>query len=134
MPLDRRRPRYSTRMLVRYHVWTSQGGQLELGELSAARAADLGANGLFLDGVQLPAGTRLHFFLSLPDGSGCVEGFGRVMHATRSGVGIRLQRMSARDRARLDGYLDERRAIEAAWLTGEDVRRRAEARLGLQPN
>ena len=131
---ERRRPRYSARMPVRYHVWDTRGRRIELGSLVPAKACDIGENGLFLAGAALPAGARLHFFLGLPDGSGCVEGFGQVVHTTPSGVGVRLLRMAAGDRVRLDRYLQERRVIETAWLIGEDVRRRAEAWLRPQPN
>src|SRR6185503_11417823 len=62
----RRAPRWSARIPVRYQVFEPQDGELSLGQLDAARARDIGSDGLFLAGVDQPLGTRLHFFFELP--------------------------------------------------------------------
>lgn len=136
--IDRRRPRWSTRLPVRYQVFDGRSGTLELGSLTAARARDLGERGMFLQQVALPVGTRLHLFFELPESwGGCVEAFGEVVHARPrldvmgneiAGVGVRFSWMSAHDRARLEAYLRERRSIDAACLSAAEVRRRAEER------
>jgi hypothetical protein len=135
----RRAPRWSARIAVRYQVFEPQDGELSLGELDAARARDIGSDGLFLSGVDQPLGTRLHFFFELPESrGGCIEAFGEVVHAGPRldatgfeipGVGVRILRISPRNRARLERYLDERQAIDAACLSAAQVRVRAERRL-----
>ena len=135
-PSERRAPRWSTRLPVRYQVFDARSGQLTLGRLASARARDIGPNGLFLAQVELPESTPLHFFFELPETwGGCIEAFGRVVHTRPrldatghevAGVGVRLLRMAPRDRARLDHYLAERRSIDAAYLSAGEVRARAE--------
>jgi hypothetical protein len=111
-------------------------GQLVLGPLYGALARDVGAGGLFLAGPRLACGTRLHLYVELPDGN-CVEAWGEVAHrgprvdahahAPVDGVGVRLVRVSPRDAARLERFLDERRAIEEATTRAVDHRLHAEA-------
>lgn len=135
---ERRAPRWSTRIPVRYHVFDARSGQLELGRLEGARARDIGSKGLFLQQVELPVGTRIHFFFELPEtAGGCIEAFGEVVHGRPRldamghevpGAGVRFLRLSTRDRARLDQYLNERKMIDAAYLSAHAVRVRAEAR------
>jgi len=131
---ERRLPRYSTRLPVRYQIFDARGGELELGRLDGARTRDLGADGLFLAYVDLPIGTRLHFYFELPE-RGCVEAFGVVTHETprldawgaeTPGVGVRFTRLSPHARARLDQWLDERRALDQAALNAALGRARAE--------
>jgi hypothetical protein len=136
---DRRQHRWGTRIPVRYHVFDGRSGRLELGQLDGARAYDISERGLFLSRVDAPIGTRLHLFFELPESwGGLVEAFGEVMHRqprldtcgfTTAGAGVRVLRMSPRDRARLDRYLAERRLIDAACLSAAEVRRRAEQML-----
>jgi len=136
---DRRQPRWGTRLPVRYHVFDGRTGRLEITRLHTSRAYDIGEQGLFLARVDAPIGTRLHFFFELPEvWGGLVEAFGEIVHlqprldATgfeTPGAGVRLLRMSPRDRARLDRYLAERRRIDAAYLSAAEVRRRAERML-----
>ncbi|MGZ3442439.1 MAG: hypothetical protein ACXVDD_23120, partial [Polyangia bacterium] len=109
-----------------------------------ARAYDIGENGLFRSRVSVPVGTRLHFFFELPESwGGLIEAFGEVVHSQprfdttgfeTPGVGVRLLRMTPRDRARLDQYLAERRLIDAAYLSAAEVRRRAEQMRGVHTN
>lgn len=139
--VERRTPRWDTRIPVRYQVFELRTGRLELGRLDAARARDIGEHGLFLSGAEAAPGTRLHFFFELPEScGGCIEAFGIVVHAQPrvdplapgrqvAGVGVRLLHLSSRDRARLDRYLAERRAIDAACLSAAAVRLRAESRV-----
>jgi hypothetical protein len=136
LPAERRAPRWSTRLSARYGIFDGRDGRLTLGRLDATRACDLGARGLFLAHVELPVGTRLHVFFALPEtSSGCVELFGEVVHTRPRldsmghevrGVGVRIRRISPRDRARLDAYLAERRTIAEARRRAGDVRARAE--------
>ena len=142
--LNRRAPRWGTRIPVRFHVFDGRTGRLQMTGLDSARAYDIGEQGLFLSRVDLPVGTRLHFFFELPESwGGLVEAFGEVVHTQprldttgfeTPGAGVRLLRMSPRDRARLDRYLAERRMIDAAYLSAAEVRRRAEQMRGLHTN
>jgi hypothetical protein len=141
---DRRAPRWGTRIPVRYHVFDGRTGRLQMTNLEAARAYDIGENGLFLSRVDAPIGTRIHFFFELPESwGGLVEAYGEVVHDRprldttgfeTQGVGVRMLRMSPRDRGRLDRYLAERRLIDAAYLSAAEVRRRAERMRGLHTN
>jgi hypothetical protein len=133
MTVERRQQRYSTRVLVRYHVFDAKAGELNVGQIVATQARDFSRSGLFLAGVDLPTGTRLHFYFDLP--SGCVEAFGEVVHdhprwetlgGEREGCGIRLLSLPAGDRARLDRFLQERREADLAAANGALVRVRAE--------
>jgi len=136
---DRREPRWSSRIPVRYHVFDNSSGRLELGRLDLSRAYDIGPRGLLLARVEAPVGTRLHFFFELPESWGnVIEAFGVVVHNQARvdplgysvpGSGVRLLHISPRDRQRLDRYLAERRAIDAAMLSAAAVRARAEALL-----
>ena len=131
---ERRFHRWSTRIPVRFEVW----GQLAEERFGSGRARDIGAGGLFLQGTQLPAGARIHLYFELPEmWGGCVEAFGQVVHGHARldpmgyeipGVGVRIIRMSERDRVRLDHYLAERTRIDAAVLSATQVRLRALSR------
>src|SRR5262249_45944026 len=130
---ERRRTRFSTRLEVAYHVFDARGGELDIGRLTRARTGDVGDGGLFLARVALPMGTRLHFYLSL-DGNRTVEGFGVVAHerprfdawaGETPGVGVRFTWLGRDARARLDQFLDERRAIDRAAMQAALSRARA---------
>jgi hypothetical protein len=130
---ERRFQRWSTRIPVRFEIWGAK--RLDFERFGRARARDIGAGGLFLQGAQLERHTRIHFFFELPETwGGCVEAFGEVVHGRAHldtmgfeipGVGVRILRMPERDRARLDAYLRERSRIDAAVLSASQVRLRA---------
>jgi hypothetical protein len=138
---ERRLPRFTTRLPVRYQIFDGRGGELRLGRLDGARTRDLGSDGLFLAYVDLPVGTRLHFYCELPE-RGCFEAFGVVSHqrarldawaGETPGVGVRFTRLSPHARARLDQWLDERRAVDEASLKAALDRARAEVFLARMP-
>jgi hypothetical protein len=139
---ERRGPRFTARIPVRYQVFDLREGHLEVSSLAPALARDIGSNGLFLQLVSLPVGTRVHFFFELPESyGGCVEAWGEVVHTHArpdflgnllGGVGVRVQSISSRDRMRLDQYLAERQKIDNARRSAHQVRLRAEARVALR--
>ncbi len=131
---ERRQPRFGTRLPIRYQVFDREGDELSLGRLEAGRTRDVGRDGLFLAHCELPVGTRLHFYFELPE-RGCVEAFGVVVHerprldafgAETEGVGVRFTRVSPHARARLDRFVDERRALDEAAMRAALARARAE--------
>jgi len=135
---ERRNPRWSTRIPVRYQVFDGREGGINIGRLHSGRARDIGSQGLFLQCAQLQSGTRLHIFFELPETcGGCVEVFGEVVHERARldamgyevpGVGVKIGHIADRDRTRLQAYLDERTAIDAAVLSASQVRLRALSR------
>jgi len=139
---ERRGPRFTARIAVRYQVFDLREGHLDLSNLRPALARDIGPNGIFLQSVNEPIGTRLHFFFELPEScGGCVEAWGEIVHAHAqrdflgnplTGVGVRVHSMSSRDRQRLDQYLVERQKIDTARSRAHQVRLRAEARVALR--
>jgi hypothetical protein len=133
MSVERREPRFSTRVRVRYQLFEGRGSGLNLGKIVEANARNLGKNGLFLGGVSLPRGTQLHFYFGMHDTS--IEAFGQVVHdgprleasgIERQGVGVRLTFLSPRDRMRLDRFLNDRREADELALRAALVRVRAE--------
>ncbi|MTD46475.1 hypothetical protein GKE82_19825 [Conexibacter sp. W3-3-2] len=82
-----------------------------------ARTADLSAGGAALvDVPSLRAGDRLRLLLELGPGA-LLDGGGEVVHRDGDGrAGVRLDRLSARDRAVLDRYLRARQAAALAEL------------------
>ena len=130
---ERRLPRFSTRLPIAFHVFEARRGALEVGALARATTRDVGPNGCFLAHVTLAPGTRVHFYLALPDG--CVEGFGVITHehprfdafcGETPGVGVRFTRLSHAARARIDRFVDERRAVDRAAMRAALDRARAE--------
>jgi len=136
---ERRLPRWPSRLPVRFQRFQIVDGQLVLGGIQSTVARDVSAQGLFLAGVDLPVGSRVHVYLMLE--AGPVEAFGEVVHDRAhqpaigpvvDGVGVRLTIVGARDRARLDAFLDERVEIKNVAARAADARRRASERLVLR--
>jgi hypothetical protein len=137
MSRERKHPRWSVVAPVRYQVFDRRGGEFTVGEICQTRAHDLAQDGAFLAHVVLPLGTRIHFYLELPENyGGNVEVFGEVVHdrprmsddgRARDGVGVRFAGLSPRDRSRIERFLAPREAIAAASLRADVEAARARA-------
>ena len=94
---ERTAPRRSTLIVLR----VLDGPELD----PSAIASDLSAGGAFVrTSTELETGTRLRLELELPTDTRPIEVSARVVRVTPSGLGVRFEELSARDRARLRAH------------------------------
>ncbi len=71
----------------------------------SATATDLSADGAFIKtAIQIAPGARLRLELTLPTGGRPIPAAAHVVRASASGIGVRLEEVSARDRSRLRSH------------------------------
>src|SRR5206468_6410509 len=116
--------------VVRYHVFETEGAQLEVQRIGTTLASDISPAGMFLSHAALTPGARIHFYFELP--TGYIEAVGKVVHnqhridasgVARPGAGVRFVRISATDQRRLEAYVAGRSISQQSPKSGTfDVR------------